>query len=81
MLLKVATRRGKLHHCLHDPCVNLSSVKDDVQLDRHTAVDAAAIGKSGTSKKIQYLLESLLCQCTSTTLQAIYVTRVTNCVQ
>ncbi len=56
MLLKVATRRGKLHHCLHDPCVNLSSVKDDVQLDRHTAVDAAAIGKSGTSKKIQYLL-------------------------
>ena len=44
ILLEVATKHG--------PCINQSSVSDDVKLNRHTAVHAAAIGRFGALKSI-----------------------------
>ena len=68
ILLEVATKHG--------PCINQSSVSDDVKLNRHTAVDAAAIGKSGASKSIYFALSMHF-----NDFQASHVTSVTNYVQ
>ena len=52
MLLEVAIRHGELHQQLLDPCINQSSVSDDVKLNRRTAVHAPAIGRFGALKSI-----------------------------
>ena len=43
----------------HGPCFDQSRLSDNVKLNRHTAVDAAAIGNSAASKSIPCFVNAL----------------------